>query len=87
MRMSRREREAGRSGGGEERYLTIQDAADLLGVSRATIWRRVREGKLHTSGVDPLDRRASLIARGELTRLMARSPSYARRAARVALAS
>ncbi len=30
----------------EERLLTCRQAADMLGISRTTLWRAVREGRL-----------------------------------------
>jgi excisionase family DNA binding protein len=50
-------------------YLTLKEAADLLGVSRWTIWRRVRAGELqaHKAGVD---RRTRLVKRADVEALM-----------------
>lgn len=50
-------------------YLNLQEAAELLGVSRWTVWRRVRTGQLptYTAGVD---QRARLIKRADVEALM-----------------
>jgi hypothetical protein len=34
------------TGGGEQLHYSISDAAALLGVSRTTLWRRIRDGQL-----------------------------------------
>jgi excisionase family DNA binding protein len=54
-------------------YLTLQEAADLLGVSRWTIWRRVRAGELqaYTARVD---RRTRLVKRADAEALMHPQP-------------
>ena len=36
----------------EQRWYTIRDAAALLGLSRQTLWRRIREGTLEPLRVD-----------------------------------
>jgi excisionase family DNA binding protein len=38
----------GRAGRPFERSFLIDDAAELLGVSRRTVYNRIREGRLHT---------------------------------------
>jgi excisionase family DNA binding protein len=50
-------------------YLTVQEAAELMGVSRFTVWRRIRAGELpvYQSGVD---RRARLVKRTDVEALM-----------------
>lgn len=63
----------------EERYVTVQQTADELGVSRATVWRMIRDGKL-PSERDPLDRRAKMIPVSALEALKRRSAHYARMA-------
>ena len=49
----------------EEGYLTLQEAAELAGVSRVKLWRMARAGELQTY-VDPRDKRVRLIRRDEL---------------------
>ncbi len=46
----------------------MREAARILGVSNAKIWRLVRDGVLATSQ-NPLDRREKLIRRDDLERL------------------
>ena len=50
-------------------YLTVQEAAELMSVSRFTIWRRIRAGDLtaYQSGVD---RRVRLVKRSDVEALM-----------------
>jgi excisionase family DNA binding protein len=43
-----------------DEYLSIQDAARLLGVSRRHIWQLVKRGELPAT-VNPVDRRSKLI--------------------------
>ncbi len=50
----------------------MTEAAALLGVSNATMWRLVKDGTL-SARQDPLDRRVKLIERADLDRLAARS--------------
>jgi hypothetical protein len=49
----------------EQEYLTIQQAAERLGVTRRHIRELVRAGKLSAS-VNPLDRRVKLIPAGSV---------------------
>jgi len=49
-------------------YITVQGAAEELGVSRRRIWDLIREGKI-TAIQNPLDRREKLIARPEIAAL------------------
>lgn len=66
----------------EERYLTVQEAAEALGVSRATIWRLTRgEKPMLASTEDPMDKRARMISRSAINELLRQSAQYARRAA------
>lgn len=64
----------------EERYVTVQEAAEQLGLSRATIWRLVKNGQL-TATTDPVDQRAKQIPLTDISALLRRSAVYARRAA------
>jgi excisionase family DNA binding protein len=54
-------------------YLTIQAAAELMGVSRWTLWRRIRAGELraYQAGVD---RRTRLVKRSDVEALMRPRP-------------
>jgi len=49
----------------DEGFLTLQEAAELAGVSRVKLWRMARAGELRTY-VNPRDRRERLIRRDEL---------------------
>ena len=64
----------------EERYVTVQEAAERLGLSRATIWRLVKAGQW-TATPDPVDGRAKQIPLNDIGALLRRSAQYARRAA------
>jgi excisionase family DNA binding protein len=50
-------------------YLTVQEAAERLGVSRRRIWDLIREGKIDAIQ-NPLDRREKMIAGSELDAFM-----------------
>ena len=49
----------------EEGYLTLIEAAEVAGVSRAKLWRMVKAGRL-PAYEDPRDARVKLIKRAEL---------------------
>jgi excisionase family DNA binding protein len=49
-------------------YLTVQEAAEVLGVTRFTVSRLVREGVL-ASYVSPLNRRQKLVKRDDIEAL------------------
>lgn len=49
----------------ETDYVTVQEAAEFLGVSRRRVWDMTREGRLRAI-VNPLDRREKLIDRKDL---------------------
>ena len=49
----------------EEGYLTLGEAAEYTGVSRVTIWRMVKDGRL-PAYQNPRDRRVKLVKREEL---------------------
>jgi excisionase family DNA binding protein len=55
-------------------YLSLQEAADLMGVSRFKIWRLVREGKLETFESER-DRRERLVRRTDIEALIRPRPS------------
>ena len=59
-----------------DEYLTVQEAAELMGVSRFTIWRRIRDGALpaYRAGVD---RRTRLVKRADVEALMTPQPDQA----------
>jgi len=50
-------------------FVTMQQAADLMGVSRWTLWRLVKEGRL-PSYQSELNRRVKLVRRADLAALM-----------------
>ena len=49
----------------DREFLTLGQAAKYSGVSRVTIWRMVKEGRL-PAYQDPRDRRVKLVKREEL---------------------
>jgi excisionase family DNA binding protein len=56
--------------------MTVGGARELLGVSKTTMARLIREGTLPTQP-DPIDRRIRLIRRADLVSLMSRSSKRA----------
>lgn len=52
----------------ESEFVTMKEAREMLGVSGVTIWRLVKEGRLHAyqSGID---RRRKLVKREDVERL------------------
>lgn len=50
--------------------LTLGEAVAYVGISRATLWRMIQRGELHTK-VNVLDRRQRLVPKEELDRLLA----------------
>jgi excisionase family DNA binding protein len=50
-------------------FLTLQQAADLMGVHRITVWRLVRAGKLRTYR-SQANRRVKLVKRADVEALM-----------------
>ncbi len=62
----------------EEQYLNLTDAAEYLGVSRVTVWRRVRDGTLRTYRASA-SRREKLVKRTDLDHI--RHPEPIRREA------
>jgi DNA-binding MarR family transcriptional regulator len=52
----------------ESQHVTMREAASLLGVSHAKMWRLVRDGVL-ASQRNPLDRRQKVIRRTDIERL------------------
>ena len=48
-------------------YVTVAEAADVLGVNRRTVWRLINQGQLQAI-TNPIDRRAKLIRREDLER-------------------
>jgi len=53
----------------QEDYLTLSEAAEYLGVSRVTLWRRVRDGTL-TPYQAASSRRKKLVKRKDLDKLL-----------------
>jgi excisionase family DNA binding protein len=49
-------------------YLTLTDAATYLGVSRQTLWRRIRDGALPVYSSE-VNRRERLVKRADLDRI------------------
>jgi len=49
-------------------FLTLNEAATYLGVSRQTLWRRIREGVLPVH-ISEINRRERLVKRADLDRV------------------
>ncbi len=64
-------------------FLTLQEAADLMGVSRFKLWRLVREGKL-VAHQSERDRREKLVRRADIESLLTPRPIEADRAKKAA---
>lgn len=56
-----------------DEYLTLQEAAELIGVSRFKLWRLVRDGKL-VAHLSERDRRERLVRRGDVEELVKPRP-------------
>ena len=54
-------------------FVTIQEAAQLVGVSRWTIWRLVKDGRLQTYESE-INRRVKLIQRADIEALSCPRP-------------
>lgn len=54
-------------------FLTLNDAAEYLGISRMKLWRLVKAEKL-TATTNPLDSRERIIRKSELDKLKAQAP-------------
>jgi excisionase family DNA binding protein len=52
----------------QKEYLTLSEAAEYLGVSRVTLWRRIRDGALATYQAGA-SRREKLVRRQDLREL------------------
>ena len=57
----------------QDEYLTLGDAAEYSRVSRVTVWRMVKEGRLRAYQ-NPRDRRVKLVKRAELDEALAIVP-------------
>ena len=51
-----------------EEFLLLKDAMKYLGISKAKIWRLVKEGALPTYS-DPLDKRKRLVRKEDIEKL------------------
>ena len=51
-------------------FLTMTDAAKYLGISKVTLWRRIRDGALPVYASD-VNRRERLVKRADLDRVRA----------------
>jgi len=58
----------------DEEYLTVSEAASYLGISRVTVWRRIRDGSLHTYQAAK-SKRTKLVKREDLDELLKPQPS------------
>jgi excisionase family DNA binding protein len=56
-----------------EEYLTMQEAARLLGIGRQTLWRLVRAGRLQPYQSE-INRRVKLVKRADVEELMRPRP-------------
>ena len=57
----------------DDDYLTLTEAAQLVGVSKQTFWRRIKAGVLRTYQSE-FNRRVKLVRRSDLERLMRPEP-------------
>ena len=55
-------------------YVTIQQAAGIIGASRWTVWRLVKEGRLQTYQLET-NRRVKLVKRSDVEALMTPRPT------------
>jgi len=62
----------------QDDYLTLSEAAEYLGISRVTVWRRIREGQLATYQAST-SRREKLVRRQDLDQLKRPRPVTRRR--------
>ncbi len=67
----------------DDEFLTLQGAADLMGVSRFKIWRLVRDGQL-TAHQSERDRREKLVRKSEIEALIRPHPISISEAKKVA---
>ena len=56
-----------------DEFVTITEAARIMGVHRITVYRLVKAGTLRTYA-SPINRRVKLVKRAELERLMTPQP-------------
>ena len=52
-----------------EEYMTLGEAAEKLGISRATLWRRVQAGEI-VAFQSQLDRRQKLVRREDIEEML-----------------
>jgi len=62
----------------EDELMRMSEAAQLLGVSNAKMWRLVRDGILEAE-TNPLDRRVKLVNRVDVEKLLRYSKKVSRR--------
>lgn len=66
---------------GEDEYITVAEAREILGVSKPKMTRLLKEGKLLRTEPNPLDQRSKLLRRAEVEALAARLPKPKKEAA------
>lgn len=57
----------------EKEYLTLEEAAELMQISRATLWRRLRDDAVQTYQ-SAQDRRIRLVRRADIEEMMQPRP-------------
>jgi excisionase family DNA binding protein len=67
---SEHENERTDRGQNQPELMRVTDAADLLGVSRKTMTRMLRDGELTVVGLDPIDHRAKLVRRADVEAIL-----------------
>ena len=65
----------------EPELMRVTDAAALLGISRKTMTRMLRDGELTVVGLDPVDHRAKLVRRADVEAILRQATRPAKKGA------